>query len=132
MASDDIGKLVLRLTVGVLLLLHGAHKILTGIAPVEDMVTVHHLPDFIAYFVYAGEVLGPLLVILGVLTRLGGAVIAINMLFAVMLARTGSLLVLSPSGGYALELEAFYLFCGLAIVLLGAGRLAIMRPGALN
>lgn len=132
MGSNDVGKLILRLTLGILLLLHGVHKILTGIAPIQAMVAAHHLPDFIAYFVYAGEVLAPLLIIVGVLTRIGGALIVANMIVAVALAGMGNLLLLNASGGYALELEALYLFGGLAVMLLGAGRIAIMAESTLN
>lgn len=132
MAIDDVGKLVLRLALGVLLLFHGLHKILMGIDPISGMLASNHLPGFIAYFVYLGEVVAPILVVLGVLTRIGGSLIVINMIVAVALAGASSLLALNPSGGYALELEAFYLFAGLAVALLGAGRIAIMEPGPLN
>ena len=37
--QDDFGKLVLRLTVGALLLLHGVHKMLTGIAPIARTIS---------------------------------------------------------------------------------------------
>src|SRR5690242_15389302 len=132
MGSNDAGKLVLRLTLGVLLLLHGAHKILTGIAPIQAMIAAHHLPDFIGYFVYAGEVLAPLLIILGILTRIGGALIVINMIVAIALVGTSNLFTLNGAGGYALELEALYLFGGLAVALLGAGRIALMSESALS
>ena len=123
--SEDFGKLLLRLTVGGLLLFHGVHKLITGIAPIKQMITSHGLPDLLAYGVYAGEIVGPLLVIIGLAARLGGGLIVVNMIVAVLLAGGGKLLAIGPFGGYALELEAFYLFGGLAIVLLGAGRLSV-------
>jgi putative oxidoreductase len=36
--DEDFGKLVVRLTVGVLMLFHGVHKVLTGIDPIKHMV----------------------------------------------------------------------------------------------
>ena len=63
--------------------------------------------------------------ILGLYARVGGALIAVNMIVAVALAGMGSLLSFGPSGGYALELEAFYLFAGLTVVLIGAGRFSV-------
>ena len=63
--QEDVGKLVVRLGVGGLLLLHGVHKLLTGIAPIKALVVAAHLPDLIAYGVYLGEIAGPILVILG-------------------------------------------------------------------
>jgi putative oxidoreductase len=126
MDREDLGKLVLRLTVGVLLLFHGIHKVLDGIAGIKQIVTAHGLPEVLAYGVYLGEVVGPILVILGLFSRIGGLLIAVNMIVAVLLAGMGSLLALDPHfGGYALELEAFYLFCGIAVMLLGAGRIGI-------
>ncbi|HEY5337145.1 MAG TPA: DoxX family protein [Rhizomicrobium sp.] len=129
MDMDDLGKLVLRLTLGVLLLFHGVHKILTGIGPIRDLIAAHHLPDFLAYFAYAGEVLAPILIIIGLLTRVGGLLVVINMLVAVVLVHMGSLAGTNEMGGYALELQAFYLFGGLAVALLGAGRFSLGGAG---
>jgi putative oxidoreductase len=122
--SEDIGKLVLRLTVGGLLLLHGIHKLLNGIGPIKQMITAHGMPEMLAYGVYVGEIAAPLLVIIGLLSRLGGGLIAVNMIVAVALAGGARLLTLGSMGGYGLEVEAFYLLGGLAVALLGAGRLS--------
>jgi len=124
--QDDLGKLILRVTVGGLLLLHGMHKLLNGIEPIQAMVTARNIPDAVAYGVYLGEIVGPIMVILGLFSRIGGALIVVNMAMAVALAGMGQLLALNPvSGGYALELEAFYLLGGLCVMLLGAGRYSI-------
>jgi putative oxidoreductase len=130
--QEDFGKLVVRLGVGGLLLLHGVHKLLTGIAPIKAMVVAHHLPDLLAYGVYLGEIAGPILVILGIFSRVGGILIAINMIVAIVLAGMGSIAMLNGSGGYALELEAFYLLGGLSVALLGAGRLSLRIGGSWN
>jgi putative oxidoreductase len=123
--QEDLGKLILRLTVGGLLLFHGVHKLLNGIAPIKAMVAAHHLPDAISYGVYLGEVLGPVLVILGLFARIGAGLIAVNMMVAVALVGTGMAMSFNAMGGYALELEAFYFWGAVAIVLLGAGRISI-------
>ena len=126
MNTDDLGKLVLRLTVGGLMLFHGIHKVLDGIPDIKQMLTAHGMPDVLANGVYLGEVVGPVLVILGLFSRIGGLLIVVNMIVAIALAGMGSLLAVDPHfGGYALELEAFYLFGGLAVMLLGAGRFGI-------
>jgi putative oxidoreductase len=131
--SDDFGKLVLRLTLGVLLLFHGIHKLLGGIAPIKHMLASHGMPDLLAYGVYAGEVAAPVLLILGLLSRLGGGIVVINMIVAILLAGGAHLFAFNATGGYALELEAFYLFGGLAVALLGAGRLSVGgENGVLN
>ncbi|MBS0469702.1 MAG: DoxX family protein [Proteobacteria bacterium] len=130
--QEDLGKLVVRLSAGGLLLLHGVHKLLTGIAPIKAMVVAAHMPDLIAYGVYLGEIVGPILVILGLFSRIGGILIVINMLAAVALAGLGRLMMLDAMGGYALELETFYLAGGLAVALLGAGRLGLNIGGNWN
>ena len=80
--KSDMGKLILRLELGILLLFHGIHKILFGIDAIKGMATAHHLPVWIAYGVFIGEVIGPLMIIIGFYTRIGALLIFANMLFA--------------------------------------------------
>ena len=130
--QENLGKLVLRLGVGGLLLLHGVHKLLTGIAPIKELVVAAHLPDLIAYGVYMGEIAGPILIILGIFARVGGVLIVLDMLAAVLLAGMASILKLNEFGGYALELEMLFLLGGLSVALLGAGRLSLNIGGRWN
>ncbi|MBW8371692.1 MAG: DoxX family protein [Thiobacillus sp.] len=122
---NDTGKLVLRLTLGVLILLHGIAKLTHGIDPIQGMVAGMGMPVFFAYGVFAGEVLGPLLLIIGFYARIGAALIAINMLFAIALAHTSELTSLNQTGGWALELQGMFLFSAIALVLLGPGRFGV-------
>ena len=122
---NDTGKLVLRLTLGILILLHGIAKLTHGIEPIEGMVTGMGMPAFFAYGVYAGEVVGPLLLIIGFYARIGAALITINMLFAIALAHTSELTSLSQTGGWALELQGMFLFTAIALMLLGPGRFGV-------
>lgn len=122
---NDTGKLVLRLTLGILILLHGIAKLTHGIEPIEGMVTGMGMPAFVAYGVYAGEVVGPLLLIIGFYARLGAALIAINMLFAIALAHTGELTSLTQTGGWALELQGMFLFTAIALMVMGPGRFGV-------
>lgn len=119
---NDGGKLVLRLALGVLFLLHGIAKLQKGIGPIIGMVEGVGLPAFVAWGVYVGEVLAPLLVIAGWYARVGALVIVINMLFAIALAHADKLFTLGPTGGWALELQGMFLFAALAVALLGPGR----------
>lgn len=125
MTLDDIAKLILRLTLGVLILLHGIAKLLHGIGPIEGMVTGLGLPGFFAYGVYVGEVLAPLLLIVGFYARIGAALIAINMVVAILLVHTGELTILTQTGGWALELQGMFLFTAVALALLGPGRIGV-------
>lgn len=123
--SESTGKLILRLSLGILILLHGVAKLQNGIDGIAGMVTGMGLPGFVAYGVYAGEVLGPLLLILGFYARAGAALIAINMLFAIALVHRAELTLLTQSGGWALELQGMFLFSAIALLLTGPGRYAI-------
>jgi putative oxidoreductase len=126
--SDDAGKLILRLTVGGLILFHGISKLMNpagAMGMISGMLSTMGLPVFIAYGVYIGEVLAPLLLIFGVYTRIGGLLVVGNMIFALVLVHTSQIMTLSKQGGWALELQGFYLFCGLAIYFLGSGKFAV-------
>ena len=124
-AAADAGRLVLRLTVGLLILLHGISKIRGGPGFILDVVESAGLPDPFGYLVYVGEVAAPLLVVLGLWTRVAALVIAINMVVAILLVHTGQLLQLTAEGGWALELQGLYLAVPIAIALLGAGRYSL-------
>ena len=126
--SDALGKLILRLTLGLLLLLHGIAKVMNPARTLDSMsgmLTAAGLPTFLAYGVFVGEVLAPILIILGIYSRIGGLIVVINMIFAVQLAHATQLLSLSKTGGWALELQGFYLLTGLALFFLGSGKLAV-------
>jgi putative oxidoreductase len=123
--AQDVAKLLLRLILGLLILIHGISKIKGGPGFVLDIVEKAGLPEPFGYLVYVGEVLAPLLVIIGLWTRLAAIVIAINMIVALLLVHTGQFFQLAPEGGWALELQGLYLIVAVAVALLGAGRYSI-------
>ncbi len=125
--NDAAGKLVIRLTVGVLMLFHGVGKLLDPgkLDFIGSKLAGAGLPEIIAWGAYFGEIIAPVMIIIGVLTRLGAGLIVINMLFAVGLVHMGDIFALTDFGGWRLELQGFYLFGALAIMLLGSGRYAV-------
>jgi putative oxidoreductase len=116
------GVLLLRFTVGVLMLFHGVAKLMRGLGPIEGMLENVGLPAWVAFGVIVGEVIAPLLVIAGVWVRWGALLMAVNMLFAIGLAHMADLFLLTPSGAYRLEAQAFFFFCSLAIAWLADGK----------
>lgn len=122
---DDLGKLLLRVALGILLLFHGVSKLVGGIGFVSGALAKMGLPGAIGYLVYVGEVIAPLLILLGVWTRLAALVVAGNMVVAVLLVHTAQFFTLSDTGGWALELQGMYFFAALALALLGAGRYSV-------
>lgn len=124
--TDDLGKLLLRVALGVLFLFHGTAKVMGGVpAGIMANVVSHGWPAWIAYGVFVGEVLAPMLIILGILTRVGGIIIAINMAIAVYLAHVPQLTEIGSTGGWRLELQGLYFVGGLCVALLGAGRFSL-------
>ena len=124
---DDSGKLVLRLALGIMILLHGIAKITGGIGGIEGMLANAGLPTILAYGVYIGEILAPILIIIGLYSRIGAVIIAINMVFAIFLAHANEVFQLTGHGGWALELQGMFLFAAIALALTGPGRFAINR-----
>ena len=123
--SDDTGKLILRLALGVLILLHGIAKISTGVGGIAGALSANGLPGALAYFVYVGEVLAPVLIIAGIYTRPAAWIVALNMLAAIYLVHMKDLFVLGKNGGWALELQGMFLFAAIAVALMGAGRFSV-------
>lgn len=111
------GTVLLRTTLALLMLLHGWSKITHGIGSIEGMVASHGLPRFLAYGVYLGEVVAPLLLLVGVWVVPAALVVAINMVVAVLLVHRGQVFSLNPVGGWSLELQALFFVGALAVAM---------------
>jgi len=127
--SDDTGKLVLRLGLGLIVLLHGISKLSSGLGFISGLLASHGLPPALAYGVYIGEIVAPLLLIVGFYTRPAAWIVAINMLVAIWLVRSKDLFVIGKTGGWAMELEGLMLIAALAVALMGAGRFSVGGSG---
>jgi len=124
---DDLGKLVIRFALGLLVLLHGIAKIKGGVAGISGMVTGIGLPPWFAYGVYVGEIIAPIMVVIGLYSRVGAFIIFVNMIFAVALVHRPELFSLGKQGGYALELQAMFMFTALALTFMTPGRYALTK-----
>jgi putative oxidoreductase len=125
-AQQDLARLLLRLVLGACILLHGIAKIRHGVGGIEQMLVAHGLPGILSWGALVGEVVAPLMLLVGWHARIGGALVAVNMLFALFLAHRGELFALNPqSGGWAIELQAMFLFAAIAVALLGPGRFSL-------
>ena len=100
-SSEDLGKLLLRVALGVLILFHGVHKLLYGPGSAVGAIMAAGLPGWMGYAVFLGEVVAPVLLLLGLWTRLAAVVVAINMLTAIALVHMGQLGSLGGGGGWA-------------------------------
>jgi len=125
LANTDLGKLIIRLTLGGLLLFHGMDKLMNGVGSIEAQLVSHNLPAFLAWGVIIGEVLAPLMIILGFHTRIGALLIVANMLVALALVHSHQLMMLSSNGGLQLELQFFFLMSAAAVFFFGSGRYTV-------
>lgn len=127
--DSGVGQLIVRLNVGGLMLFHGIAKLMHpgSLDFIAGMLNGYGLPSLLAYAVYIGEVVAPLMVIVGFRARIGGMLIVINMLFALGLAHSGDFFSLSEHGGWMVELQVFYLLSAMAVVFLGSGKLALQQ-----
>lgn len=125
--ADHMGKLLLRVTLGGLMIFHGVAKVGSGTEKIAAMLEAAGLHGSLASLVIVGELLAPALVMLGLLTRPAALVIAINMVVAVLLVHMGHFFDLGKSGGWSLELQAFFFMTAIVVAIMGAGRFSFER-----
>ena len=65
MKNFDLGILFVRLGLGICLFMHGFAKILHGVGGVKGILAKAGLPEIMAYSSYTGEVVAPIMIILG-------------------------------------------------------------------
>lgn len=130
LTKDDLGKLILRLTIGGLMLFHGLHKLFDGVGPIKGMLASRGLPEFIAYGALAGEVIAPCLIILGILTRPAALVLAFTMIVAWLLVGVDKTFMLDKTGAWAIESLVYFFLAALAVAFSGAGRYSVMGNSA--
>ena len=123
--TENIGKLILRMMLGSLMLFHGIYKLQHGIGFIKGLVAAQGVPEMLAYGVYVGEIIAPILLILGWRSRIWAGVIALNMLVVIYLTQLGAFLKLGAHGAWSVEVQMFYLWTAVAIALLGSGKFAI-------
>ena len=129
-SRPDLGLLVLRIGLAVIVLFHGVYKVQHGVDWMHGPLGAHGLPFFLAYGTYIAEVLAPILLIVGAATRVSGLIIAFDMIGAVVLARSDAVTHIGGGGGWAIEIEAAIFFMALALAWTGPGNLRLVRTPA--
>ena len=125
--NTNMGILILRLSLGGLMLFHGIGKIVKGVDGLVAKFSETGLPGFIAYGAYIGEFIAPILVILGFRTRIAAFFISLTMLIAICIAHSADVFTVGKSGGWAIELPAMYLLAGVILMFTGAGKYAVSQ-----
>ena len=109
----------MRLAVGGVFLLHGIAKFRWGIGGVAGFLSTHHIPfaTIFAVILITIETVGAICVLLGILTRAWAAVMAIEMVVAILAVK-----VVAHQN---FELEALLLAGAVTLVALGDGPLSV-------
>ena len=107
------------------MLFHGFFKLFNGIDGIKFLVTQAGLPEFFAYGVYLGEILFPILIIIGLFTRISSLFFALTMVFAIFLAHSNDIFALGKTGGPVIELALIYLLASISIMFIGAGKFSL-------
>ena len=124
-AADDAGKLVLRVTVALLILLHGIAKLRHGLGDVVPAMQRAGIPVAFGHLVHLGEVVAPILMIIGLWTRPAAALVAATMAVALVLGHPRELFEMTAHGGLLLEVQWMFFLGAVASALLGAGRYSV-------
>lgn len=125
--NEDIGKLLLRVSVSILMLFHGYSKIINGVDNIAFGLEQAGLPGFLAYGVYLGEVIFPILIIIGLCARLAAIGMGSTMMFAIFLVFSDKLFMLNNHGAPVIELPLLYLVLSITIFLIGPGKYSFDR-----
>lgn len=123
--NENLAKLILRATVGGLMIFHGVYKLINGHDFIRSKLIDSGLPEFLTYGVPVGEILAPALIILGYKTRLSALVVAFTMVMSIFLVFSDKLFSLNQNGGIAYELNLFFLMASIAIYFQGPGQYAL-------
>jgi len=125
MHYDHAGRLLLRLTVGLLMLPHGIDKLMGGAQGLFGLMRANGFPEWLAYLSIVGEFIAPVLIIIGICTRPAAWVVAVHMVVALALAHTSHLFAIGNTGGLRIELQLFFLLGAVVVALMGAGRYSL-------
>ena len=115
----SVGMLLLRLSIGLMMVHHGQEKLADPQQFASTYVASLHLPFplFFAYVAGFSELIGSWLVVLGFLTPLGALALTSTMAMAAL-----QHILTAGLNIYVLELVVLYLGGSLAILLVGPGR----------
>lgn len=125
--NSDLGKLLLRVSIGGLMVFHGISKLYHGHDFIKGMLTSKNLPEYMWLGVPLGEVFAPICILLGVFTRISSLLVAFTMLMTFYLVHGMEGFSLSQTGGLKVELNLFYLLTSLALFFLGSGKYSVYK-----
>lgn len=127
MNNINLGILILRISVAGFMLPHGIKKLFHGVEHIAVLFQNIGLPHTLAYTTYLGEVVAPILILIGFRARIGALLLAFTCLVAIFLAHSDELLRTGEGGGWALELLGLFLLGSISLFFTGAGQYALSK-----
>ncbi|MBZ5684796.1 MAG: DoxX family protein [Acidobacteriia bacterium] len=129
---QPLALLVMRLTLGAIMSVHGYHKVFGGLHQFAHTVGSMGLPSWLGYVSAFTELLGGLLILVGFFTRPAAFAICINLCVAIWKVHLHNGLMGSPDRpGFEFPLAAATL--AFALIFFGAGAISmdhVLRGGS--
>lgn len=125
--SSQTGLLLHRISIGILILFHGMANLTSNYSFIKSLLNGMGIPEFVAYSVFIGEIIAPILIIIGWRAKMASLVLTFNMLAAILMAHTAEIFTLNQFGGWGIELQGLYLSGAVVIFLFGAGKYAVSK-----
>jgi len=121
---QDIGLLVARVALGLVLLGHGWQRFTAGMGPTVDLLKQYGLPEpqLFAWGATLLEVIGGALLVFGLLTPIVAAFVVAEQVMVILWLRWSNGLWLSTNG---IEYPAILAVLALVLVVFGAGRTGV-------
>ncbi len=113
----DLAMLLIRIGLASVFIMHGWAK-LGNIEGTMKFFVMLGLPAFMAYVVGTFELVGGILLLLGLWVEITGWVLAVIMIFAIVLAK-------ASKGFMGYEFELLLLLASVAVALTGSGKLSL-------
>ncbi len=123
----ELGPLAVRVIVGTIMVAHGLQKVQAGPANFGAFLGQIGvpLPTLMGYVVTFVEVVGGILLIVGLLSRLAALLLTMDLVVAVLLVKVNVGFLSPPQGGAGAELDLALVAGFLVILLAGPGRLSV-------
>ncbi len=118
--NKDLALVLIRIALGSVFIVHGAQKLMALGATVNGF-SMMGVPAILTYLVVAIELIGGIMVLLGVYARIAGVLIACVMIGAVILVKWN----MGFLGGWEFDLVLF--LNALAIAIVGSGSYSVCK-----
>ncbi|RIX49366.1 DoxX family protein [Paenibacillus nanensis] len=116
MNRTAVVSIIMRVVLGIIFVFHGADKLQMGLSNVEAWFSSIGIPGFLAYVVTVLELVGGILLILGLFTRYVSGLFVMMLIGAIVTAKLpAGLLGNGQSAGYELDLAFILVSLYLAV-----------------